>query len=207
MEDVLLSWEMCVAAFLWYRKMHRSVTTKILSQDMFVRCDTRKPWKLPNVDGYRFLYHKTQKKRDRAPRWRWIVDDVFQVDSRASKDANGHVSQCVITQSCVFCFLNTVVFSSHIPAALQTGLSGDKKNPRASAVEKPGSHQARTPTTPPSGLVQQPPIPSPPATESCSLASSARDREEWNQQRHSWGAGDIAKETGCNVRITRTFTP
>ena len=50
----------------WSQKLHRSVTTKHLSRDMSVRCDTRKHRIYSVFDGYRFLYGQTQK-RDRAP--------------------------------------------------------------------------------------------------------------------------------------------
>ena len=55
--------------------MHRSVTTKILLPDMFLRRDTRKRKKLRNVDGYRFFAIQDAKKGRRstmASDRRWI---------------------------------------------------------------------------------------------------------------------------------------
>ena len=43
-------------------KMHRSVTTRILLPDMFVRCNTRKHGKLRNFDGYCFCVRQDAKK-------------------------------------------------------------------------------------------------------------------------------------------------
>ena len=57
---------MCVAAFFWCQKTHRSVTTKILSPGIFVRCDTRKQTKLNNVGGHRFCATTRKKKGPRS---------------------------------------------------------------------------------------------------------------------------------------------
>ena len=69
----------------WSHKVHRSVTTDILLQDMFLRCDTRHKGNLTKLTDIVFV--RQEEKRDRVPRWRWIVDG-FPSDSRASKDAN-----------------------------------------------------------------------------------------------------------------------
>ena len=54
------------------QNMHHSVTTKMLVPDMFFRCDTR------NIGKYSILtdivFVREDAKRDRAPRWRWVVD-------------------------------------------------------------------------------------------------------------------------------------
>ena len=50
--------------FCQKKKEHRSVTTKILLPDMFLRCDTKNR-RSRNVDGYRFCATR-RKKRDRA---------------------------------------------------------------------------------------------------------------------------------------------
>ena len=57
---------MCVAAlFLGPKKMHRSVTTKLLLPDTFLRCDTIKRGKSRNVDGY-FFFCATRRKKGTA---------------------------------------------------------------------------------------------------------------------------------------------
>ena len=57
------------------RKMHRSVTTK-KKGDMFVRCDTGKHGNLHMLTDIAFV--RQDAKRDRGPRWRWIVDGFFK---------------------------------------------------------------------------------------------------------------------------------
>ena len=56
--------------------------------DIILRCDAK------NIGTYAtmtdIVFMRLDKKKDRAPRWRWIVDG-FASDSRASKDANGRM--------------------------------------------------------------------------------------------------------------------
>ena len=69
---------MCAAAFFfWSQNIHCSMTTKILVLDMFFRCDTKKQRKLHNLTDVVFCATR-RKKRDRAPRWRWVVDGFFK---------------------------------------------------------------------------------------------------------------------------------
>ena len=92
--------------FFWSQKMHRSVTTKILLPDMFLRCDT-KTSKITQFDGYRFLCDKTQKKEPRSTMAldrRWF----FQVTTELQRMS---IASIWYADSALFCLDNTVVFS------------------------------------------------------------------------------------------------
>ena len=72
-----MTWGCAPQPLIWSKKWHRSVTTNILLPDMFLRCDK-------NIGNYPILtdlvfVRLDAKKRERAPRWRWIVDVFFQV--------------------------------------------------------------------------------------------------------------------------------
>ena len=70
--------------FLSQKKMHRSVTTKILVPDMFLRCDTKKKTKeLTQFDGSRFC--TTRRKKGTALHDGVGSSMVCSSDSRASK--------------------------------------------------------------------------------------------------------------------------
>ena len=63
---------MCVEASVDPKKMHRSVTAKMFLPDMFLRSDTRNRGTCAILTGISCV--RQDAKRDRAPRWRWIVD-------------------------------------------------------------------------------------------------------------------------------------
>ena len=77
---------MCVAAFFLSPKKHRSVTTKILLPDMFLRCDTK------NIRNFTILtdivFVRQDAKKGTALRDGVGSSTCFSSDRRASKDAN-----------------------------------------------------------------------------------------------------------------------
>ena len=65
------------------KKRNRSVSTNILQSDMFFRCDTRKRKNYPMLTD--IVLVRQDATRDRAPRWRWIVDFFFRCSRTASE--------------------------------------------------------------------------------------------------------------------------
>ena len=65
------------------QQMHRSVTTKVLLLEMFLRCDTRKHRTLRNFDGHRFFFCDKTQKKDRSTMvlcWIVRVEDTRKVE-------------------------------------------------------------------------------------------------------------------------------
>ena len=78
--------EICVEAFFLSPKMQRSVTTKILLPDMFLRYDTNSTGNYGKLSD--FVFVRQHAKKGIALHDGVRSSMVFSSDSRASKDAN-----------------------------------------------------------------------------------------------------------------------